>query len=77
MSENHCSICGATGVRSFVVDQSFVYGEGDDGVELSAQVEVYSCSSCGLKYTDAEGEDRRNAAVLNHLEEDMTDEEKP
>lgn len=62
-----CEACGEKAVSQHEVEQTFDYGDGDDAAVLRAVVPVYSCSACGLEYTDDEAEDIRHRAVCQHL----------
>jgi putative zinc finger/helix-turn-helix YgiT family protein len=48
-------------------NQSFTYGAGDQAVELSVRVPVWTCEVCGDQYTDSVAEEIRHAAVCRHL----------
>lgn len=62
-----CEACGSDSVTTSQVDQVFTYGAGDNAVELTAAVPVYTCAACGLEYTDGAAEDLRHSAVCGHL----------
>lgn len=59
-----CVDCGAPVTRA-IVTQTFPYGV-DRCVMLHATVPEYTCSTCGMQYTDFEGEEIRHAAVLRY-----------
>jgi hypothetical protein len=59
--------CCTASVETTAVVQCFTYGLGAAAVELSADVLVHRCTSCGEEYTDAYGEIARDAAVRKHL----------
>jgi hypothetical protein len=62
-----CPNCNNHGVRSAIVTDKFMYGVGDAGVELSAEVTMFSCSNCGESWTGEQGEKARQAAVDKHV----------
>ena len=61
-----CDMCGTPGLKTELVRDPFIYGAGDDGVELVVEIPVRTCSSCG-QYTDDQAEDIRHDAVCRHL----------
>ena len=61
-----CEMCGTPGLKTELVRDPFIYGAGDDGVELVVDIPVRTCSSCG-PYTDDEAEDIRHDEVCRHL----------
>ncbi len=61
-----CDMCGTPGLRTELVRDPFIYGAGDDGVELVVDIPVRTCSSCG-PYTDDRAEDIRHDEVCRHL----------
>lgn len=61
-----CDMCGTPGLKTELVRDPFIYGAGDDGVELVVDIPVQTCSSCG-PYTDDAAEDLREAVVRQHL----------
>lgn len=62
-----CDSCGEKAVRMKFADQKFCYGNGEQAVELSAHVPVWTCQSCGDQYTDELAEQIRHAVVCKHL----------
>ena len=62
-----CEECGKNTVRMSFEEQPFIYGSGDEAVELRARVPVWTCASCGDAYTEGEAEDARHEAVCRHL----------
>ena len=61
-----CDMCGTPGLKTELVRDPFIYGAGDDGVELVVDIPVRTCSSCG-PYTDDQAEDIRHDEVCRHL----------
>ena len=61
-----CDMCGTPGLRTELVRDPFIYGAGDDGVELVVDIPVRTCSSCG-SYTVDQAEDIRHDEVCRHL----------
>ncbi len=61
-----CDMCGTPGLKTELVRDPFIYGAGDDGVELVVEIPVRTCSSCG-PYTDDQAEDIRHDEVCRHL----------
>ena len=61
-----CDMCGTPGLKTELVRDPFIYGAGDDGVELVVEIPVHTCSSCG-PYTDDQAEDIRHDEVCRHL----------
>ena len=61
-----CDMCGSPGLKTELVRDPFIYGAGDDGVELVVEIPVRTCSSCG-PYTDDQAEDIRHDEVCRHL----------
>jgi putative zinc finger/helix-turn-helix YgiT family protein len=49
------------------VRDPFIYGAGEDAVELSADVRVHTCSNCGDSYTGPDAEVAYHEAVCHHL----------
>jgi DNA-binding transcriptional regulator YiaG len=62
-----CPACGAGGLSFRRVLQTFKYGEGAEGITLSATVEIGTCSACGLEFTRESAERARHDAVCRHL----------
>ena len=60
-----CDMCGTPGLKTELVRDPFIYGAGDDGVELVVDIPVRTCSSCG-PYTDDQAEDIRHDEVCRH-----------
>jgi len=61
-----CDMCGTPGLKTELVRDPFIYGVGDDAVELVVEIPVRTCSSCG-PYTDDQAEDIRHDEVCRHL----------
>lgn len=66
-------ICAARGDDCGVIDldiaiERFTYGVGEDATVLSCQVVVFTCTTCGMAWTDHTAEAAREQAVQRHLE---------
>lgn len=62
-----CFNCGSSKVERAWRRQGFQYGNGESAVELTAEVPVYKCLSCGYEFAGPEAEDARHEAVCRHL----------
>lgn len=62
-----CDLCETTNLRAELVRDPFIYGAGEDAVELSAVVRVHTCSNCGDSYTGPDAEVAYHEAVCRHL----------
>ena len=62
-----CPDCDSTGTQLVHRRQSFRHGRGQEAVDLSCEVPVHRCKSCGYEWTGADAEDARQAAVCRHL----------
>ena len=62
-----CEICGEFAAKIQSEWQDFPYNDGHKTTTLRAYVDVISCSACETEYTGADAEDRRHAAICNHL----------
>lgn len=67
LKSRDCDQCGSTNVRCSIEPQEFYYGSDDSAVLLSAEVKIWTCSSCDFSYTDGASEDIRHDAICNHL----------
>ena len=47
--------------------QTFKYGVGKDGIEITCSVPVYTCSQCQFTWADWVGEEARHAAICRHF----------
>lgn len=61
-----CGSCDTPGLRTELVRDPFIYGAGEDAVELAVEIPVHTCSYCG-SYTGEEAADIRHDAVCRHL----------
>jgi DNA-binding transcriptional regulator YiaG len=61
-----CPTCGNP-VETRFETRPFIYGVGDESVELYADVPVRWCAHCELEYTDHIAEDARHAAICRYL----------
>ena len=62
-----CDLCETTNLRVELVRDPFIYGAGEEAVELSADVRVHTCSNCGDSYTGPDAEVAYHEAVCRHL----------
>lgn len=53
----------ATGWRS----HTFPYGSGDRATEITVEIPVRRCKSCGFEFSDGEAEEIKHEAVCRHL----------
>ena len=63
----HCPDCGEGPIRTRLEARPFMYGEGVNAVQLSADVPVHECQGCGFQFLAAEAEDIQHAEVCRHL----------
>lgn len=66
MSSNggqHCPSCDSVLLKQAMETDRFLYGAGPNPVTLEAEVEVFTCTSCGEKWTGEQGEAARAASV--------------
>lgn len=62
-----CEMCGATGLKTELVRNPFIYGTGSDAVELSADIPVHTCTPCAVSFTGDEAATIEHEAVCRHL----------
>lgn len=62
-----CPACGAQKTYVSTENDTFMYGTGDDTVQISVRIPVHHCSSCDLAFTGEEASELRHEAVCNHL----------
>lgn len=62
-----CPTCGSSNVKTNIKDYSFIYGAGEEGVELSVKAPVRTCGVCGFSLLDGDAEDACHEAVCRHL----------
>lgn len=62
-----CPACGNSDVRTAVETRQFTYGTGAEATELTCQLPIRICETCGFEFTDDEAEDARLNAVCLHL----------
>lgn len=71
MEEGHrnpeCPQCGTGGVRTSQHRHTFTYGSGESAVELTVDVPLLCCASCGFEYLDEEAEQLKHEAVCRHF----------
>lgn len=48
-------------------EHTFTYGLGDDAVDLTVEIPVRTCGSCGFEFLEHEAETRKHEAVCRHL----------
>lgn len=64
---SECEMCGAPGLSTELVRDPFIYGVGDDAVELSVDIPVHTCNQCKVCFTGREAEVIQHEAVCRHL----------
>lgn len=62
-----CELCGASGLTTELVRDPFIYGAGEDAVELTAEFPVHTCSQCRVSYTGDVAEIAQHEGVCRHL----------
>ncbi len=62
-----CFDCGSTEVVKALQKQVFQYGDGDSAVELTAEMPIYTCRTCGFQFGGPEADDVRHEAVCRYL----------
>jgi putative zinc finger/helix-turn-helix YgiT family protein len=62
-----CFDCGSSNVAKEFQRQVFQYGNGEDAVELTAEMSVFTCKACGYQFAGPEADDARHEAVCRHL----------
>ena len=67
-SNRECPCCGKLCPEGTMSDEKFLYGAGNDTVELSARVLIWKCSECEFEFTDGQAEAIRHEAVCHHLD---------
>jgi putative zinc finger/helix-turn-helix YgiT family protein len=62
-----CFECGSSDVAKAFQQQVFQYGNGENAIELTAEMPVFTCKACGFQFAGPEGDDARHEAVCRHL----------
>lgn len=63
-----CHICASTAIQLRHEEDRFLYGAGDDQVELVVhEMPVFYCTSCNEAWTDSAGEALRLDAIISYL----------
>ena len=62
-----CFDCGSSDVTKALQQQVFQYGNGEDAVELTAEMPVLTCKACGFQFAGPEADEARHEAVCRHL----------
>ena len=65
--DEDCPQCEAPGVTTFLHQDSFSWGLGEDRVTLHTTIPVRCCGACGFQYLDDEGMLIGHEAVCKHL----------
>ena len=60
-------MCGTPGVKTELVRDPFIYGAGDDAVELVVEIRVHTCARCEMSFTSEDAEIKEHDAVCQHL----------
>lgn len=66
-AHRQCEFCDDGVVTASMETQPFQYGEGKDAHVLEAYVPVWTCSSCGEKFTDGDAERIRHDVTCVYL----------
>ncbi len=66
-SAQECPVCYSNSIETYTQTDSFKYGSGESAAELSVELPVRHCDSCGFEYIDREGERAQHNAVCKHL----------
>ena len=71
MEEGHrnpeCPQCGIGRVTTSQHRHTFTYGSEESAVELTVDVALLRCTSCGFEYLDEEAEQLKHEAVCRHF----------
>lgn len=62
-----CFDCGSSDVAKALQQQVFQYGNGESAVNLTVEVPVYTCKTCGYQFAGPEADDARHEAVCRYL----------
>ena len=62
-----CEMCGTPGLKTELVRDPFIYGAGDDAVELVVDIQVHTCAHCEMSFTSEDAEIKEHDAVCRHL----------
>jgi putative zinc finger/helix-turn-helix YgiT family protein len=62
-----CFDCGSSDVAKALQQQTFQYGNGESAVNLTAEMPVYTCKTCGYQFAGPEADDARHEAVCRYL----------
>ena len=62
-----CFDCGSSDVAKAFQRQVFQYGNGENAVELTAEMPVFTCKACGYQFAGPEADEARHEAVCRHL----------
>jgi putative zinc finger/helix-turn-helix YgiT family protein len=62
-----CFDCGSSDVVRTLERQVFQYGSGESAIDLTAEMPVYTCNSCGYQFAGPEADDARHEAVCRYL----------
>jgi len=61
-----CPACESVDIDTSMEDQSLIYGEGKDAVELPVRIPIHRCRKCALEFTDSLAEEIRHEAICRH-----------
>ena len=62
-----CFDCGSSDVVKTLEQQVFQYGNGESAVDLSAEMPIFTCKTCGYQFAGPEADDARHEAVCRYL----------
>lgn len=63
-----CPACSGSDVATHWEEDHFIYGAGNEAVELTTRIPVRNCATCDLEYLDKEAERIRHERVCLHLQ---------
>lgn len=66
-TQENCPRCNVPALKVEMTDYAFPYGIGENEVELTAQVPLFTCQECHYQYLDDKAEDLQHEAVCRHL----------
>lgn len=62
-----CAQCGARAVDTIEQRQTFRYGTGESAADLTVDLPVRRCATCGFEFLDGESEGIKLEAICEHL----------
>ncbi|MCY4025931.1 MAG: type II toxin-antitoxin system MqsA family antitoxin [Acidobacteria bacterium] len=65
--QQRCAQCGARAVDTVEQRQTFRYGTGESAADLTVDLPVRRCATCGFEFLDGESERIKLEAICEHL----------